>query len=194
MNATDRELQDWMEAWRGDPESLAPPEAIVRFVRRRDRVIAVWAAGEAVVGVVFLAFVLWRAVADPDPAGKLAMALLALVIIGAMAFAWWNWRGVLRAASGTTASYVALAIERSRSFRRGVRAGWIILIAEVTVFIPWIAHILYDGARAPTAAQERFAWGLLAGLSTLAAGCLVAVGRWVRRDREEIERLRSELE
>jgi hypothetical protein len=140
-----------------------------------------------------LSFLLWRALIDPDPVGRLAMGLLALITVSALAFSWVNWRGAIRTSTGTTTAFLSLSLERLRRLRRGLYAGWSILAAEIAIFVPWIWHRLYAGAGPPSEAAERFAWGLLGGVTLLGVALLAGLHAWARREARMLDGLKREL-
>lgn len=189
----DRELQRWTEAWQDDRAPLAAPEAIRRHVRRRSRCLAFWVSGELAIGFVFTTLLVRRVVTESDPWEKVAMSLLAVIALGATGLSWWNWHGTLRASAQTTAAFVALSRTRVHRLRRAVRAGWRVLLAEVAVLIPWIAHRLYGGGAHASVGQASFSWGLLALLTLLGVVLLTALGRSARREATAIEALEADL-
>jgi hypothetical protein len=189
----DRELQRWMDAWQADEGERTAPDAIRAHVRRRTAQLAVWLVVEAAVSAAALALVIRGAIMLSSPLDRLAMALLALIAAGALALSWWNWGGTIRATGRTTSEFVALSAERTRRLRRGVALGWGVLAAEVLVLAPWVWHRLYGGITPPTAGAERFAWGLLVGLTSLAALLLGAAHVSSRREARRIDELREEL-
>ncbi|HSC28191.1 MAG TPA: hypothetical protein VLD67_13010 [Vicinamibacterales bacterium] len=191
---TDHELQQWIDVWHADTGETAAPEAIRAHVRRRSILLRVWIATEIVLCLFLLGFVVHRAVTHPDLLEKLAMALLALIAASAGALSWWNWRGALRAAAETTAAFLALSAERSRRLRRAISIGWGILAAEILVFVPWVWYRLYGGLQPPSAAAERFGWGLLAGMTVLAVLFLAGLHAWARREARLLDELRREVE
>jgi len=192
--ARDREMQQWMDAWHASDEASAAPEAIRRHVGRRRLLFAFWVGCEIVVCGGMLSFLLHRVLTHPDPVEKLAMGLLALITVSALAFSWWNWRGVILTGTGATSAYIALSVERTRRFRRAVYVGWAILAAEVAVFVPWISYRLYAGPDAPPAGAERFGWGLLAGITAAAVVLLSGLHMWTRREARILDELRRELD
>ncbi|MDH4064944.1 MAG: hypothetical protein OEW19_11135, partial [Acidobacteriota bacterium] len=130
---------------------------------------------------------------EGDALERAAMGLLALVTAGALLFAWWNWHGMLRAPGESTVTYLELAIERARRFTRAARGGWAVLGLQVAVFTPWVAQRLYGGGRVPAPGAQLFAWGLLVGMTAVAAVGLVALGRWSAREARALDDLRAEL-
>jgi hypothetical protein len=185
MNASsDRELQQWMQVWRSGAEPQASAESIHRYVVRRRRLLRMWIAAELAIVAGGYALLLWAFMAASDPIDRAALAVLAMIVTGALVLSWWTWRGMLRTPGDTTAAWLAQALERTCRARRGVTAGWWLLAAELAVFIPWI------GFRLPA---ELSAWGLLAAVTTFAVAFLLAVGRWVRRDAETLERIGRDL-
>ena len=192
--ARDREMQQWMDAWHANGEASAAPDAIRKHVEGRRLLLALWVGCEIVVCGGMLSFLLHRVVTHPDPVEMLAMGLLALITVSALAFSWWNWRGAILTASDTTSAYIALSVERTRRFRRAVYVGWVILAAEVVVFVPWIWYRLYAGPDAPPAGAERFGWGLLAGVTAAAVVLLSGLHMWARREARILDELRRELD
>lgn len=191
---TDLDLQILMHDWQAPAAPQAPADQIRRYVQRRSRLLIAWAACDLLVGSAFLVFLLHRAITDPDPIEKLAMGLLAAIAAGAMAFGWWNWRGALRASAENTRTFVALSVERSRRFARNIRASWVVLLAQVAVFTPWVNHRLHGHGRTPTRQEEIFAWGLLAVMVTLALAFVLGLRAWTRRDADRFARIQRELE
>jgi hypothetical protein len=189
----DRELRDWIDAWQATNVSTTlPVETIGAHVRRRIRMLRIWAASEAVVAVVALAVVSYRAIVDSDPFEKIAMGLLGVIALSGLAGSWWNWRGVWRASTEPTSAFLALSIIRTRRFQRYLRAGWLILIAEISVFVPWIRHRLYAGPNPVDPATEWFAWAFLVMMVVSAAIFLLAAHRWARRERDHLTAIEQE--
>lgn len=189
----DREVQQWMDAWQSAvTEAAGPPEAIHRHVRRRTRLLWIWLAGE-VVAVAAVTPLLVRAALVGDAIERLAMALLALIAAGAIACSWWNWHGALRVWGETTAAFLELSRRRVERFARAVVIGWVVLAAEVLVFVPWIAYRLYGRRTPATQELQIFSWGLLAALTLLGAVALVGLSLWARRERRHLDELQREI-
>lgn len=193
MTTTDRELQHWIDDWQATDVPGAPPDAIRDYVRRRSRMLALLVASEVLVGISGLAFVSYHIYRESDWTERLAMGLLAAIIVAVLGFDWWNWRGTLRASAEDTATFVTLSMERLRRVRRALGVSWLVLAAQVLVFTPWVWYRLYAGPSAATARQQVFAWGLLIGVSAGAAVWTVLVSRWVTRDAGVLENLAQEL-
>jgi len=196
MTSTDRELEQWTEMWHApsSAEASATPEAIHRHVERRSRSLAVWLAGEMAVTACAVVVLLHRAVTNPDLFEKVSMGLLAFIVVSAMGLSLWNWRGVVRTSMSSTSGFLALSCDRLRRFRRAIRIGWGLLLGEVAVFVPWVWHQLYGGARVPSDAAERFGWGWLAGVTTIGVVLLVGLEVWARREDRTLKDLTKELE
>jgi hypothetical protein len=109
-------------------------------------------------------------------------------------FSIWNWRHSLRASADTTTAYVTLSIDRIRRLRRAIRFGWGLLAAELLVLGPWVWYSLYGGQYPPSAEAERFAWGLLVIMTTLALLFLIGIQRWLAREARILEGLRREID
>ena len=189
----DPELQEWTEAWQADRTPLAAPEAIRRHVRRRSRWLAFWIGGELAIGLVFTTLLLRRVVTESDPWERVAMSMLAMIAIGATGLSWWNWRGTLRTSAQTTAAFLGLSLTRVHRLRRAVRVGWGVLLAEVAVFVPWIAHRHYSGPANTSIGEASFSWGLLGLLTLLGVALLAALDRSARREAAVLEALEADL-
>jgi hypothetical protein len=188
------DLQSLAADWHASDVSATPADQVHAFVQRRTRLLVIWTTVDAVVGFGFLTFLVHRAATHPDPIEKLAMSLLAAIAAGAMIFVWWNWHGAIRASAENTATFIALAAERSRRFARAVRAGWVILSLQIAVFTPWIYYRLHGNGSVPTPSQELFGWGFLAAMVATAGAAIIGVQRWARRDAIAFQRIRGELE
>lgn len=192
---TDPELQQWTSDWQADDGgTVDAAEAIHGYVRRRGSFLAAWIITDFAIGGLALPVLAYLGWVATDAAERMAMSTLASITIGAMWFAWWNWRGVLESSARTTADFVAISAERLRRMRQAWLIGWLLLIVEVIVFTVWIWNHLYDSGALHTAAAERLAWGWLAGVTLTAAAALVTGGWWLRRDRARIEAMRRDLE
>ncbi|MDH4179042.1 MAG: hypothetical protein OEV33_00915 [Armatimonadota bacterium] len=148
--------------------------------------------GDIVVAAVALVFLAHRALTQPDPIEKLAMSLLALVVIGISLFEGWTWRGRLRPSAETTSTYIAIALDRSLRLQKSLRAGWPLLAAEVLIFTPWIWYQLHADGTAPSYQRSLFAWGFLIAMVGTGALAVSVLQRWAKRDARRLEELRRE--
>jgi hypothetical protein len=190
---SDRELQQWIKTWTAPADTPSgAPESIYRHVQKRSRLLRLALVSEVAV-VIAVSPLLVRAAVVGDTLERIAMALLAMMAVAAVGFSWWNWRGAVRASGASTAAFLELSMMRVLRLRRAIVAGWCLLAAEVLVFMPWIWYRLYRNEAPPGAAVELFSWGLLTTMTLLGAGCLVALTRWARRERAQLENLRAEL-
>jgi hypothetical protein len=193
---TNQDLREWIADWQDESTASShstPAEEIRRHVRRRERLLVWWLAGDFVVGVAFFTFLLHRAVTHPDPIEKLAMGLLTLAVAAIAAFEVYNWRGTLGASAETTSAHLSLALDRSRRLQKGLRAGWPLLASEVAVLAPWIWYQLHGNGAAATIEQSLFGWGLLTTLTGAGGLALILLQRRARRDAATLESLRREL-
>ena len=189
----DQELQAWVSAWQTASERpIAVDEVGVR-VRQRIRRLRLWAATEAVVGVVALAVVSYRFVFEAALFEKVAMALLGVIALSGLALSWWQWQGVWRASAASTAEFLTGSMERSRRLQRYLAAGWVLLVAEVAVFVPWIRYRLDSRPATVPQSVEWFAWGLLTVMVAGAAVFLLIAQRRVRSERESLAAIEREL-
>ena len=96
MNSSiERDLEDWARDWRSEPSAAVAPDVIRSFVMRRSRQLAAWAVVETATGVVAIVWLLSLLRSQTDGIDRLAMGLLLVLVAGALAFGWWNWRGAL---------------------------------------------------------------------------------------------------
>jgi hypothetical protein len=188
--SADQELRSWSEDWKASAAPVDLPEVVRAHVRRRSLLLVFWLFGEAIVGVGFFAFLSYRALTQEDAFERVSMSLLAAVALGALAFAYVNWRGAWAPRAETVASFLDLSFERARRLRRGARAGWLILAAEVSVLAPWMWHRLYRGGEA----MPLLPWSFLAGMVALASISLVLLDSWARREIAALESLRAEID
>jgi hypothetical protein len=191
----DRDFQQWAREWQeSTPGDSSTEEQIRHYVKRRGGLLWSWAVAEFVIGgltLPLLAYFGWMARSRVE---LFAMVGLALITVAAVGLGWWNWRGILRSSAASTTEYLAISAERLRRMRIAWRIGWAVLAAQVVVFTIWIWDHLYSGALPHDAADERFAWGWLAGFSLAAVVGLVWFGRWITRDAARFEALRRELD
>lgn len=191
----DRDFEQWTRDWQaGAPRDIATEEQIRHYVKRRGGLLWSWAVADFVIGGIalpLLAYLGWMARSRVE---VFAMPGLAAITVAAVAFGWWNWRGVLRSSAASTAEYVAISAERLRRMRLAWRIGWVVLAGEFVVLAVWIWDHFYAGTHAHDAADELFAWGWLFGFCAAAAIALAWFGRWIRRDAERFEALRKALE
>jgi hypothetical protein len=152
-----------------------------------------WVAVEVVIALLAVAFLLHRTFTDPDPVEKLAMGLLTVAVVAVMWFEGWNWRGTLSPSAESTSAFLAIALDRSRRLQRSLRAGWVLLAAEVLIFAPWIWYNLLGAEGSSRFERSLFAWGLLASMGSAGALALLLLQRWARRDAANLGSLRKEL-
>ncbi len=191
----DNDFKRWTEEWQaGAARDITTEEQIRHYVKRRSGLLWAFFLADFVIGGVMLPFLVYFSVTARNHVERWAMWGLAYVTIAAVCFGWWNWRGVLRSSAATTAEYLAISTERLRRLRMAWRIGWVVLAAEVAIFIIWIWDHLYSGARAHDSGAERFAWGWLGGFTLVAIVSLIWFGRWITRDAARFEALRRELE
>ena len=194
MTSSPDELEQWATAWQQQSEPQTGPAAIRAHVGRRSVLLALWVTSEIALCVAVLGFLLLRTMMTLDPIEQVAMMVLALITAGSLMFSIWNWRHSLRASSDTTSAYVTLSIDRIRRLRRAIRFGWGLLAAELLVLGPWVWYGLYGGQHPPSDEAERFAWGLLIIMTTLALLFLIGIQRWLAREAGILEGLRRELD
>ena len=168
-------------------------EQIRHYVKRRSGLIWSFMVGDFVIGAIALPILVYFSVDARNEVERLRMISLASITIAAVGFGWWNWRGVLRSSAATHRSMWP-SPPNAPPPAPGLARGWIVLTAEVVVFVIWIWDHLYSGLRPHDVGAERFAWGWLAGFTLVAIVSLLWFGRWIARDAERFEALRRELD
>jgi hypothetical protein len=187
MAPSDREFQAWARDWVAYSEGEAPAEVVRRHVRKRTMLLRAWQTLEVAIGAAAVSTLSYCAVSQPGPSDRLAMGTLDVVAIAATAFALWNWREGLKAGGETTRLFIELSRERCRLLRRAIKTGWVILAAEVAVFVAWVAHHVGWPSSGPA-----WPWGLLAGLVGAAALGLGALEAGARRETDALDGLARE--
>ena len=194
MNADDDvDLKEWVADWQAAPENIESAEQIRHYVKQRTGLFWSLAVADFVVGGIALPVLVYLGVVSEREVERFAMLGLASITIATVMFGWWNRRGVLRSSATSIAEYVAISAERLRRMRMAWRIGWIVLIAEVLVFIIWFWDRLYSGARPVSAGEIQFAWSWLAAFTSGAAFALWKFGRWLDRDTARFDALTREL-
>ena len=193
-NEHDQDLKSWAADWQAAPYDQESAEQIRHYVSKRSGLLWSFAVADFVISGVALPVLVYLGAVSNSDAERFAMMGLASITIAAVAFGWWNRRGVLRSSATTIADYVAISAERLRRMRMAWRIGWLILVGEVIFFVIWIWDRLYSGTRAVGDGEERFAWSWLTLFTLLAIAFLVKFGRWINRDAERFDELTRELE
>ena len=181
----DDELRDWMTDWQADPE---PAPEILDAIRRRVRRKSVWMAlsltGEVALVLWMLAFLAQSALTHPTPTHVCTLVCLALLILWATGWRLWYLRGTWRPSAETTSAFIDLSILRCQRGLKALQAGWLLLVLELTVMIPWVVlSVQAKGA----------AFGLMAVLTVLTSTFLIVAGRRTRRELREWEEMRVSL-
>jgi hypothetical protein len=182
------ELRQWADEWVRPVEPPVPADRLRRFVRRRGRLRHSWFGLELGVAVAMFGLLASTAAAQTDPVVWLMLAALAVITAAALAFSVWSWWSARPPLTETTATFLALAGLRCRLLRRGVVAGWILLGAEVAVFVPLLSY------RVGTPLGRSGPWLFLAGMVALAVLGLVGLDWWARREARIVESLRVDLD
>ena len=193
MTDVNDDLTAGRNAWQTVEPEADPTPMLVVFARRRRPLLIIWIAGEFLVALVGLFVVSYFFAVRTDPLERLAMGVLAATCLAAGLFSWWNWRGAVRASAETTMVYLELTEHRLLAMRRGVSAGWAILVVELLVLIPWTWYRLNSLPIADTTTPI-WPWVLNATMSGLGVAAILRMGRWVKREAEIVARLRRDLE
>jgi len=196
MTADDKQpdFSMWAKTWQEDAPPSASAQQIRDYVTKRARLLRLFRFVDLAIGAVALPVIGYLAWFADNDVERISMIGLGSVVVAAIAFGWWNWSAALHAAARSTADYVTVSAEHLRRMRLAWRLGWVILAAEVVVFVIWIRNRLYGAGGAVDPFAERFAWLWLAGFTAIAIVSLIWFGRWLSRDSARLERLRSELD
>lgn len=189
----DPELKEWTSDWQAGDDRESSAEAIRLYAQGRNRFMWTWVLSELTVGAIALPLLAYMGWMATDLVERWAMWLLSLITVAAMSVGWWNWRGSLLASAKTTAEYVSVSTERLRRMRQAWRIGWIVLAAEVAVFVVWVWNHLYGRPVPHTPFAERFAWGWLAFMTLSAVVFLLWMDGRIRRDEQKFDALKREL-
>lgn len=196
MTGRDEELREWTTEWQSGEEAPSPRtrEAILRRVKRRTLGLRILVVTEAAVVFSALAFLAWLARTSPHGVDAAVAAGLTVLALAAFGFSLWNRRGVWRTVAETTAELVRFSLARARRRRRGLRAAWVLLAAEIVLLAPWVwLHLGAATGGPPAAAALARGYGLLALFTGGAAAVLISLGRWTEREITRLEALRREL-
>lgn len=190
-----RQFKQWAVEWQASgTRSVESAEQIRHYVKKRGGLVWSFVVTDFIIGGVALPILVYLGVATDNDAQRLAMIALGSITVGAIGFGWWNWRGVLRASASSVSEYVAISAERLRRMRLAWRIAWVVLAAQIVVYVLWIPTQLHNGDAPPSPGQLRFAWGWLFGFVLAAVAGLLWFGRWLKRDAARFEALRRELE
>jgi hypothetical protein len=175
----DRELEDWREAWRQGPGFTAAEVAALRerFERETRWFIAEEVAGVVLIGLAScaLAFAFSRA------EGLLELALLvglAVSILVFSVFGFATWRGLWRPETESLRAHLELSVRRQRRRLAYVCAGWVLLVSELALFVPWV-HLRLAGPGGEPAPWSE-AWPYYGLLTVLGLGEMLWL-RWLER-------------
>jgi len=169
------ELRD---TWTVAAATPAPGAATMRTLARRQT----WgwmagALGELGVAAGILALVARQT--HGQPGFPVALATTVVLVAVAVAFSYWNRRGLWRPEAQTTYAFALLARQRARSATRAVRFGYQLLAAECLFLVLWLPwRIFWSGASVSRGLEV-----LLPGYGVLAAFAVifVLVLRWTGR-------------
>ena len=196
MNAIDNEWRDLMADWQADEAAPAPlsdeaRQRIRRKVRRYGRGLVLLTLFEIAGCAAALAWLWKELLAQPGAVGTVGFAGTAVFIAVALAFSFWNRRGIWAPASESTLTFVELSLERQRRKLVALRICPWFLAAELAFLVPWTLWALLSKPAEPW--RWLFAFGWMIGASAL----LLAWSAWYKkktlRQTAEWEELRREL-
>ena len=141
---SDDELRDWQSQWQQPPLDVARAHARARRDDRRHRLLAVAEyLGMGALLAWSLGFAAWR-----DTAAVWAwMAALWMLGVPALAFAWWNRRGLWGRAGLSAREHLQLSLRRCRHGLRALRVGYVLLAASTAVVLLFAFGVV--GGRTP---------------------------------------------
>ena len=181
------ELLDWMDIWQADePIPNALRDEVERRVvssQRRWRVATAIEIAIGTIGLLVILLVAWHAKSLVE---RLAMSSLALVVIGASVTSWRFRRSIWEPAAAATDEWIDFLIRRARVRVRMAAAGWLILILEILLYVPWIWARAAGGSVVP-------GFALLAIISAALAVGLFLQRRGAHRELAQLSHLQREL-
>ncbi len=186
----DLDLATLRELWVAEPPAPALDfVALRRRAHRRSLGLRLAAVVEVLFALAGTAWLLDLARSSGRGVDVLLLAGFVLLVGSALAFTWWNRRGVWSAAGETAADFLRLSRERCRRRRRSVHFGFGLLAAEALLLGGWG----WARVGAPFVAGGTFYWSLLAVVLLAFLGVLVALELYSRREDRQLAALAREL-
>ena len=170
MNAIDKEWRDLMADWQAEEPVPAPlsdeaRQRIRRRVRRYGYRMVLITLLEIAGCAAMLAWVWKESMEQPRAIGTVGFAGTAVLIALALAFSFWNRRGIWAPATESTLTFVELSLERQRRALVALRFCPWFLALELAFLIPWSVWALLSEPAEPW--RWLFAFGWMGGMSAL---------------------------
>lgn len=186
-------MADWTELaarWLGNDEPFRNRaerrRALADRVRRRAARRRWTFAAEIAMGIAMVAIAGLYARSRPDAVGWSVFVYTALAVAAAGLFSWWNRKQTPRRDLAAPARALAAARRDLEMRSRAVRFGWLLLAAHAVFFGVWLP---FSGTDLTT---ESIAFLVL--WFAVFIGSLALFDRRIRREAEELERLREDLD
>lgn len=185
-------MSDWNDIeslWR----SNEPPEIgdLNRRLRRQTRLIRLWFASEVAIGAVGLSIGGWFIFGQAMPVLGLSIVAFALFALNR---SWDAWRGAFSVETGTPADTIASALIRNASFKRYLRANYVVSVAAAALICAMIVLDSFGPPDDPTR-HERALVAVAIGFTAIIiwmAGCGLYAER-LTRERERLLALKRAL-
>lgn len=197
MNAIDNEWRDLMADWQSEEPVSAPlsdeaRQRIRRRVKRYGYRMILVTLFELALCAAVLAWIGKESLEQPRALGIVGFAGTAVLCAIALAFSFWNRRGIWAPATESTLTFVELSLERQRRKLEALRFGPWFLALELAFLIPWSVWGLLVEPSGPW--RWLFAFGWMAGFSILFLAWWGWYKRKTLRETAEWEELRRALD
>lgn len=197
MNAIDNEWRDLMADWQSEEPVSAPlsdeaRQRIRRKVKRYGHRMILVTLVELAICAVVLAWIGKESLELPRALGIVGFAGTAVLCAVALAFSFWNRRGIWAPATESTLTFVELSLERQRRKLEALRFGPWFLALELAFLIPWSVWALLTRPWEPW--RWLFVFGWMAGFSILFLAWWAWYRRKTLRETAEWEELRRALD
>jgi len=193
--------QDWgslRQAWVGAAPGSRPAgearksdaagfDRLALDIRRRSRRLLVFSILEAALAVSFLVASAALVYARPEARIILWAAAVWLFTAVALGYSVRNRRGLWYPETETTESFIAISIRRCEAGLRSIRAGFLLLAAEIVFILLYTLYDLISGWRL-TPVRTAVHFGLLAATIAVMSSGLALFGR---RKRAELRKWRE---
>ena len=144
--STDAEFNQWRSAWNAAAEANQPAAVNIGAIyRRQERRLRIEYALNLVAAIVLVSFAAWFLHANYR-AEVLAWAVAVwLTTLAATAFHVWNWRALWKRETRSVVEYAQSFERRSVAILRAVRFGYILLMFQLAIAVPWLTWDLVRG-------------------------------------------------
>ena len=196
MNAIDNEWHDLMTDWQSEEAGPVPlSDEMRQRIRRKVRLhgyrMVLISLFEVLGCAAMLAWIWKESMEQPRAIGTVGFAGTAVLIALALAFSFWNRRGIWAPATESTLTFVELSLERQHRKLVALRFGPWFLALELAFLIPWSVWALLSRPSEPW--RWVFAFGWMIGMSAFFLVWWAWYKRKALRETAEWEELRRVL-